>query len=155
MSGVWGPGGEALDFIQEDKDHDADFAVVLQKPLKAGETIQITTSYAGKDAVVDMGSGNYFLVARERLVSECAWYAWELCAVPHDVPHAEGCGGGGDGKRISDKEEGGKRTSEWQTSAPIAVAGLTWGVQEQRQRAEVGRAGGELCEYALLTGTKH
>ena len=37
VSGVWGPGGEALDYIQEDKDRDADFAVVLQKPLKAGE----------------------------------------------------------------------------------------------------------------------
>ena len=99
VSGVWGPGGEALDFIQEDKEHDADLAVVLQKPLKAGETIQITTSYAGKDAVVDMGSGNYFLVAREDWYPNVRGTLGELCAVPHDVPHGEERGGGGDGKQ--------------------------------------------------------
>ena len=68
VSGVWGPNGEALDFIQEDKDRDADFAVVLQKPLKAEETIQITTQYAGKDVVLEMGNGNYYLTERE------SWY---------------------------------------------------------------------------------
>jgi hypothetical protein len=63
VSGVWGPSGEALDFIQEDKLRDAGFAVLLQKPLKSGESIQLTTAYAGKDAVLDMGNDNYYLVA--------------------------------------------------------------------------------------------
>src|SRR5258708_2733663 len=64
VGGVWGPNGEALDFIQEDKLKDAGFAVLLKMPLAAGETVQITTSYVGKDAVTDEGNDNYYLVAR-------------------------------------------------------------------------------------------
>ena len=60
-SGVWGPKGEALDYIQEDKDHDADFAVVLDKPMKKGESIAITTAYAGKDVISDLGNWNYLV----------------------------------------------------------------------------------------------
>ena len=48
VSGVWGADGEALDFIQEDKDRDAEFAVVLSKPLAKGEVTRITTRYSGK-----------------------------------------------------------------------------------------------------------
>ncbi len=127
VSGVWGPGGEALDYIQEDKDHDADFAVVLQRPLKAGETIQITTAYAGKDVVLDMGSGNYYLVARE------SWY-----------PNVRGSLGNyaqyqmtfhtpkslqviATGNRVTERDEGQQKISVWQTLTPIAVAGFNVG----------------------------
>jgi hypothetical protein len=127
VSGVWGPGGEALDFIQEDKDRDADFAVVLQKPLKTGEAIQITTAYAGKDVVLDMGSGNYYLVARE------SWY-----------PNVRGSLGNyaqyymtfhtpknlqvvATGDRVNEREQGSQKISVWQTRTPIAVAGFNVG----------------------------
>jgi len=127
VSGVWGPGGEALDFIQEDKDRDADFAVVLQKPLKAGETIQITTAYAGKDVVLDMGSGNYYLVARE------SWYpnvhgSLGNYASYHMTFHtAKNVQVVATGNRMTEKEEGSQKISVWQTLTPIAVAGFNMG----------------------------
>ena len=145
-SGVWGPGGEALDFIQEDKEHDADFAVVLQKPLRAGETTQITTSYAGKDAVLDMGGGNYFLVARE------SWYPnvrgtfgnyAQYRMTFHTAKNVEVVA---TGNRISDKEEGGKRTSEWQTMAPIAVAGFNLG--DFKSNISERKSGVQVVSYA-------
>jgi hypothetical protein len=60
--------GSALSFIQEDKNDDADFAVILSKPLNEGEKFTITTTYAGKDAVTNEGSGNYIPIARQN------WY---------------------------------------------------------------------------------
>ena len=60
--------GKPLDFIQESKDEDADFFVILAKPLAKGERATLTTIYGGKDAVINVGFGNYFPVARD------SWY---------------------------------------------------------------------------------
>jgi len=60
--------GKPLDFIQEDKEEDADFYVILPKPLAKGEKATITTFYSGTEAVIDAGFGNYFPVARS------SWY---------------------------------------------------------------------------------
>jgi hypothetical protein len=127
VSGVWGPGGEALDYIQEDKDHDADFAVVLQKPLKAGEKIQITTAYAGKDVLLNMGAGNYYLTEREKWypnvrgsLGNYAYYEMTFRTAKEVQVIATG-------DRMSEKEEGQQKISVWQTLTPIAVAGFNLG----------------------------
>ena len=60
--------GQPLSFIQEDKNEDGDYFVILPKALTAGEKLSVTTTYAGKDAVVNTGGGNYYPVAREN------WY---------------------------------------------------------------------------------
>jgi Peptidase family M1 domain len=127
VSGVWGPDGEALDFIQEDKERDADFAVVLRKPLVPGETFRITTKYAGKDALLSMGSGNYYLRAREdwypNVVGGLGNYAqYQMTFHTPKMVQVVATG-----NRVSEKEEGGTRTSVWQTLAPIAVAGFNVG----------------------------
>jgi hypothetical protein len=127
VSGVWGPNGEALDYIQEDKLHDADFAVVLPKPLGAGEKTQITTTYSGKDAVLDKGNGNYFLVARE------SWYpnmrgefgSYAQYHMTFRTPKELQVVATGD--RISEKEEGRLKVSVWDSMTPMAVAGFNLG----------------------------
>ena len=48
--------GQALSFIQEDKNEDGDFAVILPKALNAGEKLTFTTTYGGKDAVSNAGT---------------------------------------------------------------------------------------------------
>src|SRR5207253_8448671 len=68
VSAVTGKGGEALDFIQEDKEKDSDLFVILPARLKKGEEYSIRTAYAGKDAVSNEGGGNYFPNARDN------WY---------------------------------------------------------------------------------
>jgi hypothetical protein len=127
VSGVWGPGGEALDYIQEDKDRDADFAVVLERPLKAGETIQITTSYSGKDVVLDMGNGNYYLRSREswypNVRGELGNYA-QYSMTFHTAKNVQVVA---TGNRVTEKEEGQQKISVWQTLTPIAVAGFNMG----------------------------
>jgi hypothetical protein len=131
VGGVWGPDGEALDFIQEDKLKDADFAVLLKKPLAAGETVQITTSYVGKDAVTDEGHDNYYLVARQdwypntrRSLGNYASY-YITFHTPKNVEVVA------TGNQISDREEGRQRVSVWQSMVPIAVAGFNLGEFKQ------------------------
>ena len=60
--------GNDLGFIQEDKDEDADFGVILPKPLDAGQTFQLTVQYEGSEAIRDSGGGNFILIPRS------TWY---------------------------------------------------------------------------------
>ena len=57
-----------LDFIQEAKDQDADFGVILPQPTEAGKTYSITVQYDGTDALRDSGGGNFILIPRS------TWY---------------------------------------------------------------------------------
>jgi hypothetical protein len=60
--------GNDLSFIQEGKDEDSDFGVILSKPLQAGQTTQLTIQYEGDDALRDSGGGNFILIPRS------TWY---------------------------------------------------------------------------------
>jgi len=64
VDSVTGQDGTPLAFIQEDKNEDADFAVILPRELKKGESYTITTKYGGKDAISNEGGGNYYPIAR-------------------------------------------------------------------------------------------
>lgn len=60
--------GRDLDFVQENKSDDADFGVVLPEPLAAGKEFKLTIEYAGSEALIDVGNGNFFLRPRS------TWY---------------------------------------------------------------------------------
>lgn len=56
--------GRDLQFIQEPKGEDADFAVIWPEKLEASKDYKVTIEYAGGEALADLGGGNYFLVPR-------------------------------------------------------------------------------------------
>jgi len=60
--------GQDLDFIQEAKDDDPDFGVILPHPLSAQQTLKLTVRYEGEEALQDAGGGNFILIPRE------SWY---------------------------------------------------------------------------------
>jgi Carboxypeptidase regulatory-like domain/Peptidase family M1 domain len=60
--------GRDLQFIQESKKRDADFAVIWPEPLETGKDYKVTVEYAGGEALTDVGGGNYFLGPRS------TWY---------------------------------------------------------------------------------
>jgi hypothetical protein len=120
--------GQSLAFIQEDKHDDADFAVILPKPLAAGEKFSITTTYAGKEAVVSKGGGNYYPVARQN------WYpnlpgnflghhsSYEMTfRIPKGMKMAA------TGELVSEKNEGGHNVTVWKSERPQTVAGFSFG----------------------------
>lgn len=129
VSGVYDGDGNPLDFVQENKDYDPQFAVVLRKPAARGETLRLLTVYGGPDAVRRDGDQMYYLTpgARE------SWYP----------AGNEELGGFADfhmtfhvpknlqiiatGKEISKESEPGGMRVVWATQFPIPVAGFNLG----------------------------
>jgi hypothetical protein len=122
--------GTELSWIQEDKDHDADFAVILPAPVAAGKTLKLTIEYDGVDALKDSGGGNFILLPRD------SWYpnntgtnfgdraVFELTfSYPKDFIFV-GIGA----PAGPDKPEGDLKISKWSTgSTEMPVAGFNYG----------------------------
>ena len=60
--------GADLNFIQEGKDDDADFGIILPQALEAGKTYKFKVEYDGEGALRDSGGGNFILIPRS------TWY---------------------------------------------------------------------------------
>jgi len=120
--------GQPLSFIQEDKNDDADFAVILPKPLAAGEKFSVTTSYGGKDAVVNEGSGNYFPIARDD------WYPnstgpglGEYASYDMTFRIPKGMKIAATGILVNQSNDGGQNVTVWKSETPQTVAGFNYG----------------------------
>jgi hypothetical protein len=120
--------GQLVPFIQEDKNDDGNFAVILPKALSLGEKVILTTSYAGKDAVRNEGGGNYYPVARMNWYpndpgasfGEYALYDMTL-RIPKGMKMAA------TGVLVSESNEGGQNVTVWKSEAPQTVAGFSFG----------------------------
>jgi hypothetical protein len=120
--------GQPLSFIQEDKNDDGNFAVILPKALAAGEKYSITTTYGGKEAVSNEGGGNYFPVAREN------WYPsnpgaefGEYASYDMTFRIPKGMQIVATGVKVSDNNEGGQNVTVWKSEVPQTVAGFSFG----------------------------
>ncbi len=120
--------GQPLSFVQEDKNDDAQFAVILPKALAAGDQFTLTTEYEGKEAVTNEGGGNYFPVAREN------WYPnnpgnslgeYSTYDMTFRIP--KGMQIAATGVRLSDNNDGGQNVTVWKSEAPQTVAGFNFG----------------------------
>jgi hypothetical protein len=119
--------GDALDWVQESKDLDPDFGVVLAAPIKKGETTTIKITYGGKDVVLSMGGNNYYPVAREN------WFpnsnqGFGDYATYHMLFHVpKGLQIIATGTKLNETNEGKITTSEWKTETPLPVVGFSLG----------------------------
>jgi hypothetical protein len=68
VKGVQDEQGRDLYFMQENKDEDADFAVIYPEALEKGKEYKLRVQYEGDSALADTGGGNYFLIPRS------TWY---------------------------------------------------------------------------------
>src|SRR5271157_1969022 len=126
VQGVTDGNGQALAFIQEDKKDDAQFFVILPKPLASGEKYSITTTYAGKDAVSNEGGDNYYPIAREdwypnsgdNIFGNFATYDMTF-HIPKGMQMAAA------GVPTENNEKSG--TSHWVSPVPQVVAGFNFG----------------------------
>jgi hypothetical protein len=120
------PGWKPAVFIQEDKDEDADAAVLLPAPLGKGATAFLRLAYRGTGVLHDAGDRNYVVGARS------SWYpnlgvfsnpaTYELrYRIPkgYDLVSV--------GTQIESHVEGGDAVSTWTTDLPIRVAGFNFG----------------------------
>jgi len=125
VQGVTDQNGQSLPFIQEDKDDDPDFYVILPKALSIGDKCQITTTYAGKDAVTNEGNGNYYPIARED------WYPSNPRGdqSQYDLTFhiAKGMKMAATGSLVSERVEDGKNITVWKSDAVQDMAGFQFG----------------------------
>jgi hypothetical protein len=118
--------GEDLSFIQEDKNDDAEFLVILPKPLMAGEKYVITTAYAGKDAVSNEGGDNYYPIARTNWYpnsADCHFCNYAEYEMTFHIPKGMQIAATGTPTEINEKEG----HSHWVSAAPQVVAGFNFG----------------------------
>ncbi|MGE5205013.1 MAG: M1 family aminopeptidase [Chlamydiota bacterium] len=117
--------GQPLSFIQEDKNDDPDYWVILPAPLAKGDKFTIVTQYSGKGAVTNEGGGNYYPVARSN------WYpnSWFGDYATYDLIFRipKGMKMAATGTLVSDKNEGNSEVSQWHSEVPLAVAGFNFG----------------------------
>lgn len=128
VQSVTAESGEPLSFIQEDKDQDPQFFVILPKPLAAGEKFSVTTTYGGQEAVINAGAGNYYPIARENWypASASSWFGnYVSFDMTFHIP--KGMRIVASGTRVSENTEGGENLSVWKSDAPQPVAGFNLG----------------------------
>jgi len=127
VSKIEGEHGEVLDFIQERKEDDPDFGLVLAKPLANGEAATFTITYGGKDAVRDAGNDNYDPVARETWFPNGgsgfgSYTTYKmLFHIPKNLKLIA------TGTKVSDTVDGKMRTTSWETKMPLPVVGFHLG----------------------------
>jgi hypothetical protein len=126
VKSVTGEDQKPLDFIQEKKEEDYQFSVILPTPLGAGNQITITTTYSGPDAVINESGGNYYPVARE------SWYPnsfspGNFATYEMTLRIPKGLTMAAPGTKLSDTTDGEYNVSQWKTDAPIPFAGFNFG----------------------------
>ncbi|HZS26567.1 MAG TPA: M1 family aminopeptidase [Candidatus Angelobacter sp.] len=125
VDSVNGQGGEPLSFIQEDKDNDPAFSVILPKELKKGEAYTITTKYGGKDAISNEGGGNYYPIARSNWYPGQGFGNYATYDMTFRVP--KGMTMVATGKLLKKIDEGNETITEWTSEIPQTVAGFNFG----------------------------
>ncbi len=130
--------GKDLAFVQQNKDEDADFGVIFPKGLEGGKTYKLNFEYAGGDALINVGGGNYFVNPGARLT----WY-----------PNNEGTAFGdrakfdvtfrypkgktliGTGTPVAaETDDGDLRVAKWSSGdTQLAVAGFNYGIFKKKQ----------------------
>ncbi len=154
VSQVTDGNGAPLDWIQEKKDEDPDFGVVLAAPLKMGETTTIKVTYSGKDVVLNEGSNNYYPTARQD------WYPNSYqglgdYALYHMVFHApKGLQLIATGSKVSEVTEGKFTITEWKTDTPLPVVGFSLGDFEEKEAKIGSPVGGQLTIDAYANKDK-
>lgn len=123
-------GGE-ISFVQEDKNEDSDFAVIMPKPLEAGKTVQLSIQYEGDDALRDSGGGNYILIPRSTWypANANALYAEDRATFDMTFRYPKSLTFVGTGAPTApDTREGDLAVAKWSSGqTELAVAGFNYG----------------------------
>ena len=126
MQKITDQAGRELSFIQEDKDDDPDFFVVLAEPLEKGESYQLKFEYEGKDALEDSGGGNFTLIARS------SWYpnngfGEDRANFDMTLKTPKGLTMVATGQLQEETKEGDWQVTRWKSTVPLGVAGFNYG----------------------------
>ncbi|HVZ82723.1 MAG TPA: M1 family aminopeptidase [Terracidiphilus sp.] len=144
VSSVTTDKGEPLDFVQEKKEADAEFGVILAKPLNKGETATVKVTYGGKDVVINEGNGNYYPVAREDWFPNANQGFGNYATYTMTFHTPKGLELIATGNKTSEESTGKETTTTWKTDVPLPVAGFTLGDFEKKETTFSTPLGGKV-----------
>lgn len=142
--------GNELKFIQEDKNEDADFAVILPSSTQLGKNFTLSIEYEGDKAIRGAGSGNYILVPRS------SWYPnngggqfGDRATFEINFRYPKGLTMVGVGNLVGEeKVEGDTKLATWSSgTTELAVAGFNFG-RFKKKSVKDTEAGYEIESYA-------
>jgi hypothetical protein len=128
--------GQDLNYIQESKDEDGDFAVILPQVSQAAKTYKLTVQFEGEGSVRDFGGGNFSLDTRENWYPSNGDFQFGDRATfditfryPKDVVFI------GVGAMTGDEtEENGQKVARWSSGqTELAVAGFNYGKFKKKE----------------------
>lgn len=130
--------GNELSFVQESKDEDADFGVILPKPLEAGQTYQIVVQYDGDEAVRDSGGGNFILVPRSTWYPANANATLDRAVFDMTFRYPSKYIFVGTGAQVEpDSRDGDLSVAKWSSGkTELAVAGFNYGRFKRKEVAD-------------------
>ncbi|HWR15875.1 MAG TPA: M1 family aminopeptidase [Terriglobales bacterium] len=117
--------GSPLQFIQEDKDRDFDYWVILPKGLTKGEKFQVRTKYEGKDAIRNEGGGNYYPVARSTWYPNASTDEFSMYELKFSTPKKIQVVA--TGTLVSEGIQGDQNVTIFKSDIPLTVAGFNLG----------------------------
>jgi hypothetical protein len=131
--------GADVSFIQEGKDEDGDFAVILPQSSQAAKTYKFTVQYEGEGAIKDYGGGNFSLDTRSNWYPSNGDFQFGDRATfditfryPKDVVFI-----GVGAMTGPETEENGMRVSKWSSGqTELAVAGFNYGKFKKKELAD-------------------
>lgn len=128
--------GNALVFVQEKKDEDADFGVILPESQPVGKPFKITIEYDGVEALREAGAGNFILIPRSTWYPNNPETAFGDRAVFNITFHyPKKFVMVGTGVRVGDEAvDGDQKVSKWSSEGvELAVAGFNYGDFKEKQ----------------------
>ena len=145
--------GQDLNYIQEGKDEDGDFAVILPQVSQAAKTYKLTVQYEGEGAVKDYGGGNFSLDTRSNWYPSNGDFQFGDRATfaitfryPKDVTFI-----GVGAPEGAETEEGGMKAAKWSSgTTELAVAGFNYGKFKKKELADAD-SGYKIEFYANTT----
>ncbi len=145
--------GQPLDFVQEKKDEDADFGLILPSPLRKGDSATVRIAYGGKDVVANEGGSNYYPVARQSWYPNAARGLGDYATYRMIFHVPKGLNLIATGTRTSESSDGKVTTSEWKTDVPLAVVGFNLGKFTMKEAKIEGQNGDALLVDAYANTT--
>lgn len=122
-------------FVQENEDEDADLAVVMPRPLTAGQLYRVRLEYEGKDVLQDAGDGNFLVGARESWYPNLGTFT-ELARYDLTYHCPKALQIVSVGELLEDRVEGDQRISIWKSVRPFRVAGFNYGKFRRRGQTD-------------------
>jgi hypothetical protein len=132
---VTAAGDREISYVQEKRNQDGSFYVILPEPTVTGQHYKVLIEYEGNKVINDEGGGNFAVGART------SWYpsvnafgdrsTFDLTfKVPREYTLV------GVGKLAKEWREEDSAASQWTSEIPLAVAGFNYGRFKKKQRTD-------------------